>query len=68
MVGCCGMTQVQVRMPEELVKELDKWVSEGAFKSRSDAIKTIIRWYEDRDRSIDRSSEQLDTTSEERLS
>lgn len=44
------MTQVQVRMPEELVKELDRWVSEGNFKSRSDAIKTILRWYEDRER------------------
>ncbi|RJS77487.1 ribbon-helix-helix protein, CopG family [Candidatus Bathyarchaeota archaeon] len=35
------MVQVQVRMPEKLVKEIDRWVAEGRFKSRSDAIKTI---------------------------
>lgn len=44
------MTQVQVRMPEELTKQIDRWVSEGRFKSRSDAIKTILQWYEDRER------------------
>ena len=43
------MTQVQVRMPEELVKELDRWISEGHFKNRSDAVKTILLWYEDRE-------------------
>ena len=47
------MTQVQVRMPEELAKQIDRWVSEGRFKSRSDAIKTILQWYEDRDRTRD---------------
>ncbi|MCD6325142.1 ribbon-helix-helix protein, CopG family [Candidatus Bathyarchaeota archaeon] len=44
------MTQVQVRMPEKLVKEIDKWVAEGRFKSRSDAIKTIVALYEERER------------------
>ena len=42
--------QVQVRMPESLVKEIDKWVAEGRFKSRSDAIKTIIAIYQERER------------------
>jgi len=42
------MKQVQVRMPEKLVKEIDKWVAEGRFKSRSDAIKTIVVLYEER--------------------
>ena len=44
------MKQVQVRMPEKLVREIDKWVAEGRFKSRSDAIKTIVAMYEERER------------------
>jgi len=44
------MKQVQVRMPEKLVNEIDKWVAEGRFKSRSDAIKTIVSLYEERER------------------
>jgi Arc/MetJ-type ribon-helix-helix transcriptional regulator len=44
------MTQVQVRMPEVLVEEIDRWVAEGRFKSRSDAVKTIISLYEERER------------------
>jgi len=37
-------------MPEKLVKEIDRWVAEGRFKSRSDAIKTIVAIYEERER------------------
>lgn len=44
------MTQVQVRMPEKLLGEIDKWVTEGRFKSRSDAVKTIVSPYEERER------------------
>ena len=44
------MTQVQVRMPEVLVQQIDRWVAEGRFKSRSDAIKTIITLYNERER------------------
>jgi len=44
------MVQVQVRMPDKLVKEIDRWVAEGRFKSRSDAIKTIVALYEERER------------------
>ncbi len=44
------MVQVQVRVPEETVKELDEWISEGRFRSRSDAIKTIIMLYEEREK------------------
>jgi len=43
-------TQVQVRIPEELVKELDRWIEEGKFSSRSEAVKTIIALYEERER------------------
>ncbi len=44
------MVQVQVRVPKEIAKELDKWVKEGRFRSRSDAIKTIITLYEEREK------------------
>ena len=44
------MTQVQLRLPEKTLEEIDKWVAEGRFKSRSDAIKTIISIYEEREK------------------
>jgi len=44
------MTQVQVRMPGKLLEEVDRWVAEGRFKSRSDAIKTIVSLYEEREK------------------
>ncbi len=44
------MTQVQVRMPERLLRVIDGWVAQGRFKSRSDAIKTIVGFYEERER------------------
>ncbi len=42
------MVQVQLRVPEQTVKEIDEWVEEGKFRSRSDAVKTIIALYEER--------------------
>ena len=50
MCLCGSMIQVQVRMPDEMVRKLDEWIAEGKFKSRSDAIKTIIALYEERER------------------
>ena len=47
------MVQVQLRMPEESVKELDYWVKQGKFKSRSDAVKTIIALYEDKIKTLE---------------
>ena len=44
------MVQVQVRMPEKSVQEIDRWVSEGRFASRSDAIKTIVAMHQERER------------------
>jgi Arc/MetJ-type ribon-helix-helix transcriptional regulator len=44
------MAQVQVRMPEKLLKEIDKWIAEGRFASRSDAIKTIVAMHEEKER------------------
>ena len=42
------MVQVQLRMPEQTVREIDEWVEEGKFRSRSDAVKTIISLYEEK--------------------
>jgi len=45
-----NMVQVQLRVPEELVEDIDRWVKEGRFKSRSDAIKTILIMHRERER------------------
>jgi Arc/MetJ-type ribon-helix-helix transcriptional regulator len=42
--------QVQLRLPEKTLDEIDRWVAEGRFKSRSDAIKSIISFYEEREK------------------
>ncbi|MDH5791568.1 MAG: ribbon-helix-helix domain-containing protein [Candidatus Bathyarchaeota archaeon] len=44
------MTQVQLRLSQRTIDEIDSWVREGRFKSRSDAIKTIISLYEEREK------------------
>jgi Arc/MetJ-type ribon-helix-helix transcriptional regulator len=44
------VVQVQVRMPEKSVHEIDRWVAEGRFASRSDAIKTIVAMHRERER------------------
>lgn len=44
------MAQVQLRLPEKMLEEIDRWVAEGRFKSRSDAIKTILAFYEEREK------------------
>ena len=44
------MTQVQLRLSEKTLEEIDRWVKEGKFKSRSDAIKSIISLYEEREK------------------
>jgi Arc/MetJ-type ribon-helix-helix transcriptional regulator len=43
-----NMVQVQLRMPDQTVREIDEWIEEGKFRSRSDAVKTIIALYEER--------------------
>lgn len=42
--------QVQVRVPKKVVQEIDKWISEGRFANRSEAIKTVLALYEERER------------------
>jgi Arc/MetJ-type ribon-helix-helix transcriptional regulator len=44
------MGQVQLRLPQKTIEEIDKWVAEGRFKNRSDAIKSIITFYEEREK------------------
>lgn len=44
------MAQVQVRLTENLLKILDKWIKEGRFKSRSDAIRIVLSKYEEREK------------------
>jgi len=44
------LAQVQLRLPQKTLEEIDQWVAEGKFKSRSDAIKTIIAFYEEREK------------------
>jgi Arc/MetJ-type ribon-helix-helix transcriptional regulator len=43
------VTQVQIRLSEKVVKEIDRWVVEKGFKSRSDAVRAIIAFYEERE-------------------
>jgi len=43
-------TPVQVRIPREMVKGLDRWVEEGRFANRSEAVKTIVALYNERER------------------
>jgi Arc/MetJ-type ribon-helix-helix transcriptional regulator len=45
-----GLTTVQVRLPKELANQIDKWVQEGKFINRSDAIKAIVSFYNERDK------------------
>ena len=44
------MAQVQLRLSEKTITEIDSWVADGRFKNRSDAIKTIISLYEEREK------------------
>ncbi len=42
-----------MRLPQKMIEEIDRWVEEGRFKSRSDAIKTIISLFEEREKTRD---------------
>ena len=46
------MTQIQVRMPEENVSVIDRWVGEGRFRSRSDAVKAMVSYYQERENTM----------------
>jgi len=42
------MLSVQLRVPEQMVEAIDKEISSGKFKSRSEAIKIIIYEYQEK--------------------
>ncbi len=42
--------QVQVRVPKKVVQDIDRWISQGRFTNRSDAIKTVLVLYEEMER------------------
>ena len=42
--------QVQVRVPRRVVREIDRWIAEGRFSNRSEAIKTVLTLYEEREK------------------
>jgi Arc/MetJ-type ribon-helix-helix transcriptional regulator len=44
------MGQVQLRLSQKTIEEIGKWVAEGRFKNRSDAIKSIITYYQEREK------------------
>jgi len=44
------MPQIQLRLAQKTLKMIDKWVAEGRFESRSDAIQTIISLYQEREK------------------
>src|SRR3989304_10469140 len=44
------LAQVQLRLSQKLLEEIDRWVAEGRFKSGSDAIRVIIGFYEEREK------------------
>jgi len=47
------LAQVQLRLPQKTLEEIDNWVAEGRFKNRSDAIKSIINYYQEREKTCD---------------
>ena len=44
------MVQVQLRVPEAVIKPVDKMIAKREFKSRSDALRTILALYEEREK------------------
>jgi len=43
------MVQVQLRMPDKMVEKIDREIKKGEYRSRSDAIKTIVSLHEERE-------------------
>ncbi len=44
------MVQIKLRITKNLLNSLDKWIREGRFKSRSDAIRILLSKYEEREK------------------
>lgn len=45
-----ALAPVQLRLSQKLLAEIDRGVAEGRFKSLSDAIKTIMSFYQEREK------------------
>ena len=37
-------------MPKKMVQEIDRWIAEGRYANRSEAIKTVLTLYEEKER------------------
>jgi len=46
--GEMSMTRIQARLPERVVKKIDKWIVEKGFRGRSGAVRAIMGFYEER--------------------
>ncbi len=44
------MIQVLLKLPKKMIEEIDRWVEEGRYKNRSDAIKTILSIHMEREK------------------
>lgn len=44
------LSQVQLRLSQKTIEELDKWIADGRFKNRSDAIRSILSFYQEREK------------------
>ena len=44
------MVQVQVRMPKGMVEDIDQWIREGRFSSRSEAIKMVMALFQEKEK------------------
>jgi Arc/MetJ-type ribon-helix-helix transcriptional regulator len=44
------MAQVQLTLPEKMIVEIDSWIAQGKFKSRSNAIKPLSHSYDEREK------------------
>lgn len=36
------MVEIEFDIPDEMLETIDKWIEEGKFKDREEAIKTIL--------------------------
>lgn len=42
--------RVQVRVPKKVVQEIDRWIAEGRFANRNEAIETVLTLHQERER------------------
>lgn len=56
--------QVQIKLSEDMVHEIDRWVQEGRFGNRSDAVRVIVELYRERERMVRLGSMLLERSEE----